>query len=80
MNCDPQYENISQGRGLQRHLAFKLHQETGVPEGMCGLPEIQRMQAHLRPQGYQIKSMKESVGRYGIVTHRLILRLKNCAC
>ena len=55
MNCDPQYENISQGRGLQRHLAFKLHQETGVPEGMCGLPEIQRMQAHLRPQGYQIK-------------------------
>ena len=34
---DPQYENISQGRGLQGHLAYKLHQETGVPEGMCGL-------------------------------------------
>ena len=28
---DPQYENISQGRGLQGHLAYKLHQETGVP-------------------------------------------------
>ena len=51
----PQYKNISQGRGLQGHLAYKLHQETGVPEGMCGLPEIQRMQAHLGPQGYQIK-------------------------
>ena len=51
----PQYKNMSQGRGLQGHLAYKLHQETGVPEGMCGLPEIQRMQAHLGPQGYQIK-------------------------
>ena len=52
---DTQYENISQGRGLQGHLAYKLHQETGVPEGMCGLPEIQQMQAHLGPQGYKIK-------------------------
>ena len=52
---DPQYENISQGRGRQGHLAYMLHQETGVPEGPCGLPEIQRIQEHLGPQGYQIK-------------------------
>ena len=52
---DPRYENISQGRGQQGHLAYMLHQETGVPEGPCGLPEIQRIQEHLGPQGYQIK-------------------------
>ena len=52
---DPQYQNISRGRGMQGHLTYKLHQETGVPEGLCGLPEIQRMQDHLGPQGYQIK-------------------------
>ena len=52
---DPEYKNISQGRGLQGHLAYKLHQEAGVPEGLCGLPEIQKMQEHLGPQGYQIK-------------------------
>ena len=52
---DPQYQTIFKGQGLQGHLAYKLHQETGVPEGMWGLPEIQRMQDHLGPQGYQIK-------------------------
>lgn len=52
VNQDPRYENISQGRGQQGHLAYMLHQETGVPEGPCGLPEIQE---HLGPQGYQIK-------------------------
>ena len=52
---DPQYENISQGRGQQGHLTYMLHQETGVPEGPCGLPEIQQIQEHLGPQGYQIK-------------------------
>ena len=52
---DPQYQNISRGRGMQGHLTYKLHQETGVPEGLCGLPEIQRMQDHLGRQGYQIK-------------------------
>ena len=52
---DPEHKNISQGRGLQGHLAYKLHQEAGVPEGLCGLPEIQKMQEHLGPQRYQIK-------------------------
>ena len=52
---DPQYRTIFLGQGLQGHLAYKLHQETGVPEGMRRLPEIQPMQAHLSPQGYQIK-------------------------
>ena len=52
---DPQYQNISKGRGMQGHLAYQLHQEAGVPEGPCGLPEIQAMQNHLGPLDYQIK-------------------------
>ena len=52
---DPQCENIVKGRGVQGHLAYKLHQEAKVPEGLCGLPEIQKMQNHLGPEGYQIK-------------------------
>ena len=31
-------------------------------------------------KGTRLKSMKESVVRYGIVTRRLILRLKSCVC
>ena len=59
---DPQYQTIFKGQGLQGHLAYKLQQETGVAEGMCGLPEIQRMQDHLGPQGYQIKIYEGACG------------------
>ena len=55
VNQDPDQENITRGRGMQGHLAYTLHQEAGVPEGPCGLPEIQKMQNYLGPQGYQIK-------------------------
>lgn len=37
---DPQYENISKGRGVQAYLAYQLHQEAGVPEGPCGSEQI----------------------------------------
>ena len=40
---------------MQGHLAYQLHQQSGVPEGACGFPEIQRMQEYLGSQGYQIK-------------------------
>lgn len=52
---DPQYENISKGRGVQAYLAYQLHQEAGVPEGPCGSEQIQKIQDHVGPQGYQIK-------------------------
>ena len=31
-----------------------LHQEAGVPEGPCGMEEIQKFQEHLGPRGYQL--------------------------
>lgn len=52
---DLQYENISKGRGVQAYLAYQLHQEAGVPEGPCGSEQIQKIQDHVGPQGYQIK-------------------------
>ena len=62
VNQDPDQENIVKGRGLQGHLAYTLHQEAGVPEGPCGLPEIQKMQNYLGPQGYQIKIFEGNCG------------------
>lgn len=59
---DPQYETISKGYGLQTHLAYKLHQESGIPEGKCGYPEVLQMQEHLFPQGYQIKVFEGTCG------------------
>ena len=59
---DPQYKDISKGRTIQTHLAYKLHKESGVPEGMCGIPEIKKMQEHLFPQGYQIKVFEGNGG------------------
>ena len=39
---DPQCETIVKGYGLQGHLAYKLHQEAGVPEGPCGYEELEQ--------------------------------------
>ena len=47
---NPQYKNISLGRGQQGYLAHKLCQEAGVPEGPCGSEELQKFQDHLGPQ------------------------------
>ena len=59
---DPQYQNISKGCGMQGHLAHMLHEESGVPKGTCGYPEVRKMQEHLLPQGYQIKVFEGSRG------------------
>ena len=77
---DPGYENISQGRGQQEHLAYMLHQETGVPEGPCGLPEIQRIQEHLGPQGYQIKIYEGVCGALWYHDETFDSARKNCVC
>lgn len=47
---------------MQGHLAHMLHEESGVPKGMCGYREVQKMQEHLFPQGYQIKVFEGSRG------------------
>ena len=77
---DPQYETVSKGQGLQGHLAYKLHQETGVPRECAGCPKYSECKPILVLKGTRLKSMKESVVRYGIVTRRLILHPKHCAC
>ena len=77
---DPQYQTIFKGQGLQGHLAYKLHQETGVPRECVGCPKYSECKPILVLKGTRLKSMKESVVRYGIVTRRLILRLKSCVC
>jgi len=50
---DPEYPNLRNGGGQQEFRAHKLHQESGVPEGPCGLQEIKQFQAFLVPR-YQI--------------------------
>lgn len=52
---DRWYLAISTGQPAQEQAAQRLHEESGVPKGICGYREVQKMQEHLFPQGYQIK-------------------------
>ena len=52
---DKQYANLRDGRPIQERLAKQLHRDAGVPEGTCGLDEIEQFQHYLGPLGYQIK-------------------------
>ena len=59
------FENIRQARGKnsqQVKEAKKLHAEAFVPEGPCGLEEIQKFQEHLVPQGFRIIVVDASKG------------------
>ena len=47
------YKSISKGYPIQTRLAKELHQKAAVPEGPCGLRELQKFQDVL--PGYQIK-------------------------
>ena len=47
------YKNLRKGYPIKERLAWALHQQTGVPEGPCGLKELQLFQDAL--PGYQIK-------------------------
>ena len=49
----PLYQSIRRGRGIQKILAKKLHEEAGVKFGPCGIDEIKQFQSTLT--GYQIK-------------------------
>ena len=48
----PEWNSIRQGRKEQRLLAQQLHQKAGVPEGFCGLPEVDKFQKVI--DNYQI--------------------------
>jgi len=50
---DRHYHNLKQGYPVQQREAKALHRLAGVPEGPCGIPELQKFQAVL-PE-YQIK-------------------------
>ena len=49
-----QYRNLRSGFPIQEHRARILHRDAGVPEGPCGIEELQKFQAYLGPQGYKI--------------------------
>ena len=42
-----EYENLKRGLPVQTRQARDLHRQAGVPEGPCGLPELQTFQRHL---------------------------------
>lgn len=48
----PQWNNIRQGRFIQRQLAVNLHIKVGVPLQKCGLEDVKKFQAVLL--NYQI--------------------------
>jgi len=50
---DTDYDNLKRGCPVQERLAKELHRLANVPEGPCGLPELQQFQAAL--PGYQLK-------------------------
>ncbi|KAJ8030237.1 hypothetical protein HOLleu_26586 [Holothuria leucospilota] len=45
--CHPKWESIRKGWGIQLALARKLHRDAGVPEGLCGIDELQAFQTFL---------------------------------
>ena len=51
-----QWENMQRGLPVQQKKARELHQQAGVPEGSCGLPELTKFQEALGPQ-YQLLVM-----------------------
>ena len=50
------WDNLKRGRPVQQRQAQELHQQAGVAEGPCGLPELRQFQQALGPQ-YQLLVM-----------------------
>ena len=50
------WENTKRGLPIQQRLARELHEQAGVPEGPCGIPELQQFQQALGPE-YQLLVM-----------------------
>ena len=54
---DPQWNNIRQGRAIQKTMAINLHHRAGVPLGKCGIAEIKLFQNAL--PNYQINVLSK---------------------
>ena len=77
------FENIHQGRGKnseQLKEAKKLHKEAGIPEGPCGLEEVQQFQEYMGSHGYRIIVVDATRGgvifkgdKYQDTSHRIAL-------
>ena len=52
VDTDPHFDDIKRGRPIQLKYAEALHHAAGVPQGPCGLEEIEKFQNYL--QEYQI--------------------------
>ena len=50
------WDSLKKGYPVQQQQAKELHQQAGVPEGPCGVPELQQFQHALGPQ-YQLVVM-----------------------
>ena len=77
---DPQHQTIFKGQGLQVILRTNCIKKPGFLRECAGCQKYSECKTILVLKGTRLKSMKESVVRYGIVTRRLILRLKTCVC
>ena len=51
-----EWENLKRGLPVQEQQAKQLHRQAGVPEGPCGVPELQRFQ-HALGSEYQLLVM-----------------------
>ena len=50
------WENLKSGQPVQKRLAKELHEQAGVPEGPCGIQQLQQFQQALGPE-YQLLVM-----------------------
>ena len=50
---DPHYDNLRRGRRIQTTRACQLHRDANVPEGPCGMAELEAFQTFLAPD-YQL--------------------------
>ena len=48
------YDNLRRGLPIQERLAKLLHKDAEVPEGPCGLEELEKFQAYLGEKGYKL--------------------------
>ena len=79
------WENCRDGRNRQAILARELHQAAGVPEGPCGIAELQQFQDYLSSLSppYQLKVMARTypfVMRFIGPEAPLVIRLLQTRC
>ena len=69
---DPEWNSIRQWRKQQRLLAQQLHQKAGIPEGFCGLPEVDKFQKVIG--NYQIIVL--SAKHFNAIVYKGLRRVK----